>query len=84
MVLWLLRIFVLSGWILRPTFSVAFLNPHNIFRVCSLEVANNITSSANLRFVNAVVIVVAQVYAHSFFLFAIVEFRPSVSIEEPC
>ena len=51
MVLWLLRIFVLSGWILSPTFSVAFLTPHNIFRICSLEVANNITSSANLRFV---------------------------------
>ena len=51
MVLWLLRIFVLSGWILSPTFSVAFLNSHIIFRICSLEVANSITSSANLMFV---------------------------------
>ena len=33
MVLWLLRIFVLSGWILSPTFSVAFLNSHIIFRI---------------------------------------------------
>ena len=28
MLLWLLRIFVLSGWILSPTFSVAFLNSY--------------------------------------------------------
>ena len=51
MVLWLLRIFALSGGILSPTFSVAFLNSHIIFRICSLEVANSITSSANLKFV---------------------------------
>ena len=51
MVLWLLRIFVLSGWILSPTLSVAFLNSHIIFRICSVEVANSITSSANLKFV---------------------------------
>ena len=51
MLLWLLRMFVLSGWILSPTFSVASLNSHIMFRICSLEVANNITSSANLRFV---------------------------------
>ena len=29
----------------------AFLKSHIIFRICSLEVANNITSSANLKFV---------------------------------
>ena len=51
MLLWLLRIFVLPGWILSPTFSVAFLNSYIIFRICSLEVANNITSSANRKFV---------------------------------
>ena len=38
-VLWLLRIFVLSGWILRPTFSVTFLNstqhfPYLFFGCC--------------------------------------------------
>ena len=65
--LWLLRIFVLSGWILRPTFSVLFLNSHNIFRSCSLDVANSSTSSTN-QVREAVVIMVAQVYTHSFFL----------------
>ena len=35
----------------KSTFSVLFLNSHNIFRSCSLDVANSSTSSANLRFV---------------------------------
>ena len=51
MKLWLLRIFVLSGRILSPTFSVLFLISHNIFRRGSLDVANSSTSLANLRFV---------------------------------
>ena len=79
MVLWLLRIFVLSGWILSHTFSVLLLNSHNIFRSCSLEDASSSTSSAHLRLVRQ-----SQVYSHSFVSFAIVEYRPSVSIEEPC
>ena len=51
MLLSLLRIFVLLGWIVSPTFSVASLNSHIMFCICPLEVANSITSSANRKFV---------------------------------
>ena len=79
----LLRIFVFSGWILSHTFSILFLNSYNIFRSCSLGEASNSTSSANLKLVR-------QSWSWSLkyipisFSCAIVEFRPSESIEGPC
>ena len=48
---WLLSIFVLSGWIPRPTASVLVLNSHNISRNLSSDVEKSSTSSANLRFI---------------------------------
>ena len=47
---WLLRIFVLSGWIFSPTLSGLFLKSHIILLSCSRYVENNSTSSANRRF----------------------------------
>ena len=48
---WLLSIFVLSGWIPRPTSSVLALMSHNISRNFPSDVENRSTSSANLRLV---------------------------------
>ena len=45
-------IFVSSGWMFNPTFSVLHLKSHNIFCSCSSDVANKSTSSANLKFVS--------------------------------
>ena len=48
---WLLSIFVLSGWIPRPTASVLILNSQSISRSFTHDVEKSNTSSANLRFV---------------------------------
>ena len=48
---WLLSIFVLSGWVPRPTTSVLVLNSQSISRSFSNDVEKSSTSSANLRFV---------------------------------
>ena len=60
--------FRFSGWILRPTFSVLFLKSHNIclklfFGGCEQK---HVVGKPQIR--EAVVVVVAQVDSHSFFL----------------
>ena len=48
---WLLRIFVLSGCIPRPTASVLLLKSHSMSRSFPSDVEKRSTSSANLRLV---------------------------------
>ena len=48
---WLLRIFVLLGWISNPTASVLLLTSRNISSKLCSDVENNSTSSANRKFV---------------------------------
>ena len=62
--------FVFELMVLSPTFSNTFLKFHIIFRICSLEIANCITSSTNLKFTRTFL-----------FSFVNVVFRPSKSIE---
>ena len=65
--LWLLRIFVFSGWILRPSsfLEVAQHFLKQFFRGCEQK---HVVGKPQVR--EAVVVVVAQVDSHSFFSFA--------------
>ena len=53
--------------------------PYLFFGCCE---QHHVVGKSQVR--EAIMIMVAQVYTHSFFSFAIVDFRRSVSIEEPC
>ena len=63
-----LRIFVLFGWIVRPTFSVASLNSHIMFCICPFGCCeqHHVVGESQVR--QAVSFLVAQVDTHSFFL----------------
>ena len=64
--LWLLRLFVSSGWILRPTFPVLGIaqNFLKLFFGCCEQ--KHVVGKPQVR--EAVVVVVAEVDSHSFFL----------------